>query len=164
MLRVDVSKNSRTALSSKEGEFVTSTTTSAPASAPDSPSPVRVLTPEEGEAGTASWPAPRSRGTSFLPMSPLPPITTIFIPGLLECRPGRIAGPAFLFPSLFLLFGDDDALGVLRVQYDGCEPTAHRSSFSASASLSYGWRESPGCRSLLRRFPPPLAPAATPRP
>src|SRR5262245_22394735 len=34
MLRVDFSKNSRTALSSNEGEFVTSTTTSAPASAP----------------------------------------------------------------------------------------------------------------------------------
>src|SRR6516164_8156411 len=88
MLRVDVSKNSRTALSSKEGEFVTSTTTSAPASAPDSPSPVRVLTPEEGEAATASCPAPRSRGISFLPMSPLPPITTIFMPGLLECVTG----------------------------------------------------------------------------
>src|SRR5262249_26306508 len=91
MLRVDVSKNSRTALSSNEGEFVTSTTTSAPASAPDSPSPVRVLTPEEGEADTASCPAPRSRGISFLPMSPLPPITTIFMPNLLGCRP-QVAG------------------------------------------------------------------------
>src|SRR5215813_10089763 len=87
MLRVDVSKNSRTALSSNEGEFVTSTTTSAPASTPDSPSPVRVLTPEEGEADTASCPAPRSRGISFLPMSPLPPITTIFMHGLLSCSP-----------------------------------------------------------------------------
>src|SRR5215470_7133219 len=119
MLRVDVSKNSRTALSSNEGEFVTSTTTSAPASASASPSPVRVLTPEEGEADTASW--PRSRGISFLPMSPLPPITTIFMPGLLECRPSRIAGPVLIFPSVFLLFGDDDVLGVLRVQDDGDE-------------------------------------------
>src|SRR6516164_7704057 len=121
MLRVDVSKNSRTALSSNEGEFVTSTTTAAPASAPDSPSPVRVLTPEEGEADRASCPVPRSRGISFLPMSPLPPITTIFMPGLLECRPSRIAGPVLIFPSLFFLFGDDDVLGVLRVQDDGDE-------------------------------------------
>src|SRR5215467_12844028 len=121
MLRVDVSKNSRTALSSNEGEFVTSTTTSAPASAPASPSPVRVLTPEEGEADTASYPAPRSRGISFLPMSPLPPITTIFMPGLLECRASKIAGPVVIFPSLFLLFGDDEVLGVLRVQDDGDE-------------------------------------------
>src|SRR5262245_39419710 len=116
MLRVDVSKNSRTALSSNEGEFVTSTTMSAPASASASPSPVRVLTPEEGEADTASW--PRSRGISFLPMSPLPPITTIFMPGLLECRP---AGSVLIFPSLFLRFGDDDVPGVLRVQDDGDE-------------------------------------------
>src|SRR5260370_39846935 len=116
MLRVDFSKNSRTALSSKEGEFVTSMTTSAPASASASPSPVRVLTPEEGEADTVSW--PRSRGISFLPMSPLPPITTIFMPGLLECRP---AGSVLIFPALFLLFGDDDVLGVLRVQDDGDE-------------------------------------------
>src|SRR5579864_7953026 len=121
MLRVDVSKNSRTALSSHDGEFVTSTTTSAPASASDSPSPVRVLTPEDGEADTASCPAPRSRGISFLPMSPLPPITTIFMPGLLECRPSRIAGPVLIFRSLFLLLGDDDVLGVLRVQDDGDE-------------------------------------------
>src|SRR5262249_31028147 len=119
MLRVDVSKNSRTALSSNEGEFVTSTTTSAPASASESPSPVRVLTPEEGEADMASW--PRSRGISFLPMSPLPPITTIFMAGLLVCRPSRIAGLMLIFPSLFFLFGDDDVLGVLRVQDDGDE-------------------------------------------
>src|SRR5215472_6334323 len=118
-LRVDVSKNAITAASSHDGEFVTSTTTSAPASASASPSPVSVLTPEEGEADTASW--PRSSGISFLPMSPLPPITTIFTPGLLECRPSRIAGPVLIFPSLFLLFGDDDVLGVLRVQDDGDE-------------------------------------------
>src|SRR5262249_3322904 len=72
-----------TALSSNDGEFVTSTTTSAPARAPASPSPVRVLTPEEGEADTASCPRPRSRGMSFFPISPLPPITTIFMSHLL---------------------------------------------------------------------------------
>src|SRR5215470_2612711 len=118
---VDFWKNAITASSANDGEFVTSTTTSAPASAPASPSPVRVLTPEECEADTASYPAPRSRGISFLPMSPLPPITTIFMPGLLECRPSRVAGPVVIFPSLFLLFGDDDVLGVLQVQDDGDE-------------------------------------------
>src|SRR5262245_56185050 len=116
MLRVDFSKNSRTALSSNEGEFVTSTTTFAPASAWASPSPVTLLTPDEGDADTASW--PRSRGISFLPMSPLPPITTIFMPGLLECRP---AGSVLIVPALFLPFGDDDVLGVLRVQDAGDE-------------------------------------------
>src|SRR5262249_3675616 len=108
-----------------EGEFVTSTTTSAPASSSDSPSPVRVLTPEEGEADTASCPAPRSRGISFLPMSPLPPITTIFMPGLLECRPSRIAGPVLIFPSLFLRLRDDQILRVPRVQDPRQHPGPH---------------------------------------
>src|SRR5262245_22854823 len=91
--RVDRSKNSITAASSQDGEFVTSTTAWAPASASASPSPVRALTPEEGEAETASWPPWRSRGISFLPMSPLPPITTIFMSRLLVRRPQR--GPSF---------------------------------------------------------------------
>src|SRR5262245_15479989 len=78
-LRVDFSKNSSTSASPQDGAFDTSTTTAAPASAPASPSPVRALTPEEGDAGTASWPCWRRIGTSFFPMSPLPPITTIFM-------------------------------------------------------------------------------------
>jgi hypothetical protein len=82
-LRVDLSKNSITAASAQEGEFDTSTTTFAPVSASASPSPVRALTPEDGEAETASWPCCRRIGTSFLPMSPLPPITTIFMLDLL---------------------------------------------------------------------------------
>src|SRR5262245_23735056 len=49
-LRPEVSKNSSTALSSNEGELVRSITTCAPANACASPSPVRVLTPEEGDA------------------------------------------------------------------------------------------------------------------
>src|SRR5262245_10686535 len=133
MLRVDVSKNSSTALSSHDGAFVTSTTTSAPASAWPSPSPVMVLTPDEGEADTASWPRPRRRGINFFPMSPLPPTTTIFMLGLLECGPDIAAVDRFPPPTggpraiargsrsllLFLLLGDDDVLGVLRVQNDG---------------------------------------------
>src|SRR6516165_10497522 len=118
-LRVEVSKNASTAASSHDGEFVTSTTTFAPASAWASPSPVRLLTPDDGDAATISWPCWRRMVTSFFPMSPLPPITMIFMPGLLECRP---AGSVLLFPSLLLLlFGDDDVLGVLRVQNDGDE-------------------------------------------
>src|SRR5262249_13792508 len=72
-------KNSSTALSSHEGAFETSTTTWAPLSVSASPSPVSVLTPEEGEAGTTSWPRRRRLFTSFLPISPLPLITTSFI-------------------------------------------------------------------------------------
>src|SRR5262245_26502612 len=78
-LRVDVSKNFSTAASSQEGEFDTSTTTEAPFSASASPSPVRLLTPELGDAATVSRPCSRSLLTSFDPMSPVPPITTIFI-------------------------------------------------------------------------------------
>jgi len=42
----------KTALSSNDGELATSTTPCAPASTPASPSPVRTLTPEEGDAAT----------------------------------------------------------------------------------------------------------------
>src|SRR5262249_4506901 len=83
MLRVDVSKNSSTALSSNDGEFVTSTTTFAPASASASPLPVSVFTPDDGAAGTAWWPLFWSRGINFFPMSPVPPMTTIFMVDLL---------------------------------------------------------------------------------
>ena len=55
-LRPEVSKNSSTALSSNEGELVRSITTSAPATASLTPSPVIVLTPVLGEAATTSWP------------------------------------------------------------------------------------------------------------
>src|SRR6266550_887474 len=78
-LRVEVSKNSRTALSSNEGEFVTSTTTCAPVSASVKPSPVIELMPCEGDAATTSWPPARRRFTTLLPMSPVPPRTTISI-------------------------------------------------------------------------------------
>src|SRR5712692_1641964 len=78
-LRVDVSKNFSTAASSHEGELVTSTTTQAPFSASASPSPVMLLTPVLGDATTASCPCSRSFLTSFDPMSPVPPMTTIFM-------------------------------------------------------------------------------------
>src|SRR5262245_58507279 len=125
-LRADVSKNSSTALSSNEGEFDTSTTTWAPARAPASPSPVSVLTPDEGDADTASWPRWRSRGINFLPMSPLPPITTIFMLTLHVRRLSIAPAPVGSRPplahrrrSLLLLFRDDDVLDVVRVQHHG---------------------------------------------
>jgi len=76
---VEVWKNSITAASSNDGEFDTSTTTSAPATTCASPSPVMVFTPVSGDAGTASCPCSRSFATSLEPMSPVPPIITIFI-------------------------------------------------------------------------------------
>src|SRR5215472_54234 len=78
-LRVDVSKNFSTAASSHEGEFVTSTTTEAPFSASASPSPVMLLTPVLGAAATASCRRSRNLLTSFDPISPVPPTTTIFM-------------------------------------------------------------------------------------
>src|SRR5262249_39212307 len=64
-------------------------TTSAPSTASASPSPVIVLTPVSGDAATASWPASRSFVTSFDPMRPVPPMTTIFIssPFVVVSRP-----------------------------------------------------------------------------
>src|SRR5215213_4688968 len=83
MLPVDVSKNFNAAASSKDGEFDTSTTTAALSRASAKPSPVSVLTPVAGDAGTTWWPCSRRLRTSFEPMSPLPPITTIFMISLL---------------------------------------------------------------------------------
>jgi hypothetical protein len=59
--------------------FDTATTAKAPAKASASPSPVSVLTPVLGDAGMASTPCSSSRVTSFDPMSPLPPMTTILM-------------------------------------------------------------------------------------
>src|SRR5262245_28548689 len=78
-----------TAASSNEGEFETSTTTWAPASAGASPSPVSVFTPESGDAANTSWPRWRSVVTSLDPMSPVPPMTTIFMCRLLQVGCGR---------------------------------------------------------------------------
>jgi len=68
------------------------------ATRPDGPramDQLRVLTPEEGDADTASWPRLRNRGIRFFPISPLPPITTIFMLNLLACR--AASGPLFDF-------------------------------------------------------------------
>src|SRR5256885_14172056 len=73
-------------LSSNEGEFAPSPTTSASASAAANPSPVSVFTPLEGDAATTSWPCSLRLFTTFVPIRPVPPITTIFIL-LIMCRP-----------------------------------------------------------------------------
>src|SRR6266550_2330575 len=78
-LRPEVSKNSSTALSSNEGELARSITTCVPAMASLSPSPVMLLTPLLGEAATTSWPPWRRMATVFEPISPVPPMTTIFM-------------------------------------------------------------------------------------
>ena len=48
-----------------------------------------VLTPVAGEAGTASWPSSVSFVTSFEPMSPVPPMMTIFMIHLSLVQDGR---------------------------------------------------------------------------
>src|SRR5215831_11132513 len=78
MLRIEVTKNCSTAASSQFGAFETSTTTDAPSMTSASPSPVRVLTPDLGDAGTICWRCVRGFRTSFDPMSPVPPVTMIF--------------------------------------------------------------------------------------
>jgi hypothetical protein len=76
MLVVAVWKKS-IAASSSVGEFDTSTTTEAPARTSGRPSPVRVFTPVEGAAATASSPRSVNACTNFDPTRPVPPITTI---------------------------------------------------------------------------------------
>src|SRR5262245_27528314 len=94
MLRVDVSKKLRTALSSKEGELLTSTTMLAPASASARPCLVRVLTPEDGEALATSSPRPRRLKASFFPMRPEPPMITNLRVMVLILKSAASAGTA----------------------------------------------------------------------
>src|SRR5260221_9796116 len=79
MLRPAVWKKSIAALSSNDGELETSTTTCAPAIASGRPSPVIVSTPAFGAAAVASWPRCFNFWTTFDPIRPVPPITTIFM-------------------------------------------------------------------------------------
>src|SRR5574341_1193476 len=87
-----------TATSSKDGEFETSTTTWAPLSTSANPSPVSVLTPVLGAAATASCPSALSFVTSFDPIRPVPPITTIFILFPPSFFFGPLLHQLFLFP------------------------------------------------------------------
>ena len=76
---VDLVKKSRTASSSKDGEFDTSTTVEAPVTTSSSPSPVTVFTPDWGAAMATSWPCSPNLPDSLVPMRPVPPTTTIFM-------------------------------------------------------------------------------------
>src|SRR5262245_17044168 len=89
--RPAVWKKSIATCSSNDGELAMSTTTAAFASASAKPSPVMVLTPVFGAAAIASCPFRLSFSTTFDPIRPVPPITTIFMtwPSLLilgDCR------------------------------------------------------------------------------
>jgi len=61
--------------------FVTSTTTAAPVSSPWTPSPMRLLTPVDGEADTNWCPRDWSLTASLRPIRPVPPMITTFISG-----------------------------------------------------------------------------------
>src|SRR3954452_15605872 len=92
-LRPEISKNSSTALSSKEGELARSTATCAPAMTSLSPSPVMVFTPVLGEAAMTSWPAWRRMAAVFEPIRPVPPMMTILMVHLalpMRCRAPRL--------------------------------------------------------------------------
>ena len=65
--------------SSKVGELVRLTTTSAPFSASGRPCPLSRSRPVDGECGTASWPLAFRVLTTCDPMSPVPPMTAIFM-------------------------------------------------------------------------------------
>ncbi len=65
--------------SSKVGEFVRLTTTPAPVSASGRPCPVSRSTPVDGECGTAWCPRAFRIVTTCDPMSPVPPMTAIFM-------------------------------------------------------------------------------------
>ena len=88
---MEVSKNFSTAASSKDGELLTSTTTWVLVSGSANPAPVSVSTPVAGEAGTAS--CSRSLFTTFVPISPVPPMTTIFMTHLSSTRAQGIERP-----------------------------------------------------------------------
>jgi hypothetical protein len=78
-LWVTVVKNFMTFSSPQSGALETSTTTSAPAIAWSSPSPVKASIPKAGDAATALCPASCSAVMTLSPISPLPPTTTILM-------------------------------------------------------------------------------------
>src|SRR6516165_373287 len=81
---VVVVKKCITGSSSNNGESATSTRTSAPATALARPSPVSESTPDRREAVITSCPCAQSLVATFEPISPRPPMTTIFTMNLSE--------------------------------------------------------------------------------
>ncbi|MNG29097.1 hypothetical protein D3C84_1144670 [compost metagenome] len=76
-----VSKKCKAAWSSNEGELATSTTTSALFNASSNPAPLMTLTPVLGDAARVSCPSACRFLHSWLPIRPVPPMTTIFMVG-----------------------------------------------------------------------------------
>src|SRR5262249_17885106 len=85
-----------------------------------------LLTPDDGDAATTSWPCRRRMVTSFFPMSPLPPITTTFMTNLLGCRP-QVAGGWNAEPYSTSATDQRASLSGLLVMYTARTPPAmHR--------------------------------------
>src|ERR1700747_2285025 len=83
---VVVVKKCITGSSSNNGESATSTRTSAPATALARPSPVSESTPDRREAMITSCRCALSLVATFEPISPRPPMITIFMMNLSELR------------------------------------------------------------------------------
>src|SRR6185437_4717203 len=83
---VVVVKKCITGSSSNNGESATSTRTSAAATVSARPSPVNESTPDRREAVITSCPCALSLDATFEPISPRPPMTTIFMMNLSELR------------------------------------------------------------------------------
>src|SRR4051812_7485390 len=83
---VAVVKKCITGSSSNNGESAPSTRTSAPATALARPSPVSESTPDRREAAITSCPCALSLVATFEPISPRPPMITIFMINLSELR------------------------------------------------------------------------------
>src|ERR1700722_3380292 len=109
---VVVVKKCITGSSSNNGESATSTRTSAPATALARPSPVSESTPDRREAAITLCPCALSLVATLEPISPRPPMTTIFMMNLSELRlighfgfvPSTVGHPRWLacFPPTLL--------------------------------------------------------------
>src|SRR3984957_14597203 len=87
--------------SSKVGEFVRLTTTSAPLSASGKPRPLSRFRPDDGDCGTASCPLAFRIVATCDPTNPVPPMTAIFISPASFALGCEIAGS--LRPALLML-------------------------------------------------------------
>src|SRR5258706_8655938 len=128
--------------SSKVGEFVRLTTTSAPSSASERPRPLIRSKPVDGECGTASCPLALRTLTTCDPMSPVPPMTAIFMSFDLPWYDGAVQlssrstcapGPAGLTPDELVLVHEGEH-GLARFAEHG-DGEAHRDVVTVVAVL-----------------------------
>src|SRR5262245_40598837 len=117
-----------------------STTTAAFASASAKPSPVIVLTPVFGAAAIASCPFRLSFSTTFDPIKPVPPITTIFMTSPLAV--GFVRGALYRFKAPFVLWrAAKNGVPSYRYRAAGTvqqETCANDASPSGSLTISWG--------------------------